>query len=333
MTPYTADLPITVDLHVISKYHSATRIKADNYIKRNISTNNYADKLKVFLIKNEDELHPAFDYWKYAEDAGLEELTANNLLYLIYVNCLYEWRVYYESLVTPDLSRDISLVSGTPNELNLVLDAHKELNTLRDLCLVLESHPEETDISFSYRSVYERRGKETREKYKILGIEINNPAQVQTILRYTIDILFKAAQESFNSVLSEILANKRATYNSIDEAIRSLPVPPQKLDEAISSFRKHLIEGCIEFLRSETNLNPSNDKISITEAMLFYSAFSLFRLISPDLIENHIDNTSRVKYIRSMALNAGNIKEKNPKSEVKDNPTYTFKDVSFKNVD
>lgn len=308
MTQYTADLQITVDLNVIARYHTATKLKVDHLSNNNISTDAYLDTLKVFIIKNDgDDLHPAFDYWKYAQEAGLNELIANNLLYLFYVNCLYEWKVYSESLVTTHQSRSISLASDSSPELNLILSAREELLKIRDLCFLLESHPMETDIKFSYRSGSKKKGKGLREKYKALSIEITERTQVESLLKHAIEILFKAAQEGFNDILSEVLKGKQANYNTINEAINYLPIPPSKSTEAISSFRKHLITLCLDFIKQEINVEINIQTIPKAEVHMIYSLFSLMRLISPDLILKHTSEASRAKYIRSMAFHTDNI--------------------------
>lgn len=98
MERYTADLTITVDLNVIAKYQAVTNAKVDR-LKESDNSNQRSVNITVFAVKNDegDDLHPAFDYWKYAEEIGLSESMANNLLYLFYLNCLYEWRVYGDS--------------------------------------------------------------------------------------------------------------------------------------------------------------------------------------------------------------------------------------------
>ncbi len=334
MTRYTADLPINVNLNVVAKYHQVTKRKVDRLKKQDIPVNNHPETLTVFIIKDEEtnEYHPLFDYLKYAKDAGLDEITANNLLYLFYVNCIYEWGVYSQSLVT-ETSQDIALVPNADKitELNLALLAHVELMTIKKLCLMLESYPAQTELKFDYISNTKRNEESKRGKHKVFGVKITDTPIVKSVLKNTIEQLFDKARYGTNDILREVLKDRTPDYNTIDSIIKHIPLPHKDLGDALSAFRKYLIDVTLRFLKQEVNLIVDKKNLAQPVALFIYSLFSLLRLINPTKIEDHTDDTDRGKYVRLMAYNPGNIKKKkSTKNNQQDNEPYSFKDIIFK---
>ncbi|MDB5056426.1 MAG: hypothetical protein JWM44_4476 [Bacilli bacterium] len=335
MIQYTADLPITVDLNVVAKYHMVTKLKVDRLTQQDIPTNNFTDTLKVLAIKNDEYgLHPAFDYWKYAADAGLTEPKANNLLYLLYVNCLYEWRFYSESLITTAPSRDLLLKSETTEEFNLVLHAREELIKIRNLCLLLESHLNETELKFDYISNTKRTKEAKRDKHKVLGVKFTDTSIIKSVLQYTISQLFDNARTENNDILRAILIDKSPNYHTIDDILRHLHIPPSSSGNAVHSFRKYLIDIFISFMDIEANIVVDKKSIPTPEALIIYSLFSLLGLIKTELIENHFNNAIRANYISNMSYNVGNIqKKKKGNGKSSGDQSYSFSDISFEPFD
>ena len=126
---------------MLTKYHSATKVKVENLKKQGQTFDAFNDSLTLFIIKDDqtDELHPAFNYWEYAESSGLDKSASDNLLYLLYANCLYEWNLYSASVVTVETNNKGSNIKKS-NELDLNQMAIEELTRIKDLSLMLESN-------------------------------------------------------------------------------------------------------------------------------------------------------------------------------------------------
>lgn len=335
MEKYNADLLVSVNLNEVAQYHGSIPKQIDQLVMDGLSTDVYQVTIKVSVIAllEENELHPAYTYFDYAKTAGISEDKANHLIYVVYLLCKYEWNIYNHALLTQDSTREISLPNNwnEHDALNLIDLALNELKHLRLLCQFLEDNLNKISITINHKSNKPRNkeAKGHRDQYIVENLDIKSVELVTPILETAIETHFKAMQNSPNVHLTFAIAQiETPTYNSLQKAIESLPPQPTQ-DAAISTFRKLVAECSLTYLNNETNLKSKPNEISPDQAEIIYSILALFRIIDFELIDRHADRTSRVKYVRSLLFNTGNLK---PQKYRDKKEAYSFGNITFENI-
>jgi hypothetical protein len=314
---YRADLPITVNLNDVLKYHEGTRSKIDHLQENNLSVETYETTVNVNVIAapGKNEMHPAYAYFDYIKQVGIIDSLANTLIYIVHAFCRNEWNFYQHSLLTNEIDRDISLANGRTDHntyYSLIDIARENLDQLRLLCQFIEGDLSHIDITINHKTAKpkNKEAKGYRNLYISENLSIKSLTVVTPMLRTAIDTIFKSLQTSPNTYLTAAL-NKIKTPTSalIQEAIESLPKQLSQ-DASLSAFRKLIVQRCLLFLNTETNIQSKVNEVSPDQGEIIYSLLSLFGIIDFDLIDGHADRTSKVKYIRSLVINAGNLKRK-----------------------
>lgn len=332
MEKYNADLLISVDLKKIAHYHGSIPLKIEQLTKDDLLSDGYPVTLKVSVIASlmNSELHPAYAYFDYTNNSGITEEKANHLIYIVHLLCKYEWNIYTHAIVNHNNTRDLYLPHGTEEKsFNFINVALNELSRLRLLCQFHERNLTELAVTITHNGTKPRNknAKGYRNKYVVERLEIEDVELVRPILKTAIDSHFKLIQESRNPYLVHAISNiKTPTSSTLQLAIDSLEPQPTQ-GAALSTFRKLIAKRSIQYLNNDTELTSEPNEISPDQAEIIYSLLALFRIIDFELIDGHSDRTSRVKYIRSLLFNTGNLKAIKPIVEQEANSceNLTFK--------